>query len=89
MQINNLRDYYEREIENKDHQLRLKTQEIDALKAEVEALRSGSPPEQVPRSQDMMQQYYNHKSEPMPKESPSRSMAAVSQEYKSAGENTG
>ena len=41
MQINNLREYYEREVENKDHQARLKDQEIAYLKAEVEALRSG------------------------------------------------
>jgi LPS sulfotransferase NodH len=28
MQLNNMRDYYDRELENKDHALRLKEQEI-------------------------------------------------------------
>jgi len=50
MQINNLRDYYEREVETKDHYMRLKDQEIDALKEEVEALRSGKSPKDVPRA---------------------------------------
>lgn len=45
-----MRDYYDREIEMKDHNLRLKDQEIAALKEEIEALRSGKNPEEVPRA---------------------------------------
>ena len=33
--MNNLRDYYEREIENKDYQLRSKEQEVESLLNEV------------------------------------------------------
>jgi hypothetical protein len=40
-----LRDYYERDAEMKEHTLRLKEQEIAALKEEVEALRSGKSPD--------------------------------------------
>jgi hypothetical protein len=67
MQINNMRDYYEREAEMKEHTLRLKDQEIAALKAEVEALRSGRNPEDVPRANIIQAAA---KSEPVQRESP-------------------
>ena len=52
--MNNLRDYYERDGEMKEHALRLKDQEINALKEEVEALRAGRKPEEVPRANAIM-----------------------------------
>ena len=58
----------------KDHQIRLQDQEIAALREEVEALRSGKDPAEVPRVSSVQGSIRRandaSKSEPIPRESP-------------------
>ncbi len=56
MQLNNTRDYYDKEIENKDEQLRLKDEEIEALRAEVEALRAGENPNLIKSASEVLKE---------------------------------
>jgi len=54
MQLTNTRDYYERELEAKDKALRDKDEEVQALKAEVDALRAGESPSKVKRASEVL-----------------------------------
>eukprot|EP00347_Sterkiella_histriomuscorum_P010003 403339056 len=62
--MNNMRDYYERELEQKEYALRTKDNEIQSLLAEVNQLRAqlGQPPKESQNSQqspDQQQQNYH------------------------------
>jgi hypothetical protein len=56
MQINNMREYYDKEFEAKDAQTKVKDQEIELLKKEIEELRSGKDPEEVRNTDDILRE---------------------------------
>ena len=75
MQINNMREYYDKEFEAKDAQTKDYIKEIELLKNEIEQLRSGKNPEEVEKTEDILKKMR----EPPKVESPARNLSALHQ----------